>query len=114
MAKMIAYCGLNCAQCEAYIATQKNDKKGLAKIAKKWSKQFGEKMKAKDVICDGCKTPKGRKVPYCALCKIRVCAIEKGKVNCAVCEEYICGKLADFFKEAPEAKKNLGKIKKRA
>jgi len=113
MAELIAYCGLDCSQCPAYIATQKDDKKGLAKTAAAWSKQFGIKIKPEEVVCDGCATPSKQKSSYCAMCEIRLCCIGKGKDNCALCEEYICKKLEKFFKEAPEAKKGLEKIRKK-
>ena len=108
---MIACCGLDCGKCPAYIATQKNDKKELAKVAVQWSKQFGQDLKPENVICDGCTCQSPRKSGYCTVCKIRICCLGKGKKNCAFCEEYSCGKLEEFFKDAPEAKENLGKIK---
>ncbi len=43
MAKIQAYCGLDCGECEAYIATQKNDRAGLEAVAKKWAAEFGGK-----------------------------------------------------------------------
>ena len=33
---MIGYCGLDCAQCEAFIATQNNDDALRAKVAAEW------------------------------------------------------------------------------
>lgn len=113
LAKLIAYCGLDCGKCPAYIATQKNDKKGLAKTAAQWAEQFKVSVKPEDVVCDGCATPSDKKASYCSMCEIRACCLEKGKENCALCGEYICEKLEKFFKEAPQAKENLEKIKKR-
>jgi hypothetical protein len=34
MVKIQAFCGLDCGECEAYIATQKNDRPGLEAAAK--------------------------------------------------------------------------------
>ena len=34
------YCGLDCSQCEAYLATQKNDDAERSRIAKAWSDQY--------------------------------------------------------------------------
>lgn len=113
MAKLIAYCGLDCVQCPAYIATQKNDKEGLAKTAAQWSKQFKATVKPEEVICDGCASPSNRKASYCAICEIRTCCVGKGKENCALCEEYICEKLGKLLKDWPGAKENLEKIKKK-
>ena len=70
-------------------------------------------MKPEEILCDGCGTPSERKISYCSTCEIRVCCIEKGKENCAVCEEYMCAKLEEFSKEAPEAKKSLEQIRER-
>lgn len=40
MEKMIAFCGLTCTECPAFIATQKDDDKERKKVAKVWSKDF--------------------------------------------------------------------------
>ena len=53
MEEMISYCGLVCNECPAYIATRDNDDHLRAKVAGKWSRQFGFDMKAEDVNCDG-------------------------------------------------------------
>lgn len=113
MAKLIAYCGLDCSGCPAYMATQESDQEGLEKTAAEWSKQFGMEMKPEEIICDGCATPSERKTSYCSTCEIRVCCIEKGKENCGSCEEYMCAKLDQFLKQAPEAKEGLEEIRER-
>ncbi len=42
---MIAYCGLNCSHCDAYIATQENNDSKRENTAQKWSYGDGhEKM----------------------------------------------------------------------
>jgi len=53
MDKLIGACGLNCAECEAFIATQENDDEKLAAVAKKWSEQFGGDIDQSKCICDG-------------------------------------------------------------
>lgn len=50
---LIAYCGLDCGNCPAFIATQKNDQEGLAKTATSWKAQFNVDVKPEDVVCDG-------------------------------------------------------------
>ena len=37
MKKMIAYCGLDCEKCDAYIATINDDQKLRKKTAKLWA-----------------------------------------------------------------------------
>lgn len=35
---MIAYCGLSCEQCEAFLATKNHDNALRAEVAEKWAK----------------------------------------------------------------------------
>ncbi|MBP5242059.1 MAG: DUF3795 domain-containing protein, partial [Clostridia bacterium] len=37
MRKMFAYCGLDCGQCDAYLATRNNDQALREKTARLWS-----------------------------------------------------------------------------
>jgi predicted nucleic acid binding AN1-type Zn finger protein len=107
MLTLIAACGLDCAQCESYQATQSNDLLKLEAIAEKWRKEFNAPgLTAENIQCDGCMTD-GRKIGHCSECQIRLCAIERGMENCAVCSDYACKKLQDFFKVAPQARINL-------
>jgi len=112
MEKKIAYCGLVCNECPAYIATQNNDQEGLAKVASQWSKEFGVPLSADDCLCDGCLTKSGRLIPHANECKIRACAIAKGVRNCAHCSDYPCSELKQFFGFAPQAKVTLEGIRR--
>jgi len=40
MEKMIAYCGINCAGCPTYLATQKNDDSMRKQVQSLWKNQF--------------------------------------------------------------------------
>jgi hypothetical protein len=111
MDKMIAYCGLACSECPAYVATQKNDMDALRQVAEMWSKQYNAKLTAEDCICDGCAV-EGRKIGHCSDCKVRTCAVEHGVVNCAHCADYGCQTLSEFLGFAPQAKANLEAIRK--
>jgi hypothetical protein len=107
MSKLIAYCGLICSECPAFIATQKDDDAERKRVAELWSKEFGGSFKPEDINCDGCLTTGGRIVDYCRICEIRKCGQSRKVQNCAYCEEYPCGRLEEFFKMAPNARKNL-------
>lgn len=113
MAKLIAYCGLVCSDCEAYKATQQNDDNLRKQIAEKWSKKYGHEMKLTDVNCDGC-TVEGRHIGYCGMCQIRSCAQENKVKNCGWCADYSCEKTEAFFKMAPQAKKTLDAVRQRS
>ena len=105
--EMIAYCGIKCSECPAYIATQKNDDALRAETAKKWSEMFKSDIKASDINCDGCPSDSPRLFSYCATCEIRKCAREKKLATCAACPEYSCQKLDAFLTQVPEARKVL-------
>ncbi len=111
MEKMIAYCGLVCTECPAYIATQANDIEQLEKVATQWSKEFNATLTADDCSCDGCLSTTDRHMSHCDECKIRACAIEKRVRNCAHCGDYPCDELKAFFSFAPEAQATLGRIR---
>ncbi len=106
MSEMIAYCGLDCYQCGAFVATRDNDDAKRREVAELWAKEFLPGLTAEDINCDGCLTD-GVLFSYCKDCKIRACAMDRGVANCAYCEDYACGKLDELFAMAPEAKARL-------
>jgi hypothetical protein len=113
MAKILAYCGLDCGECEAYIASQKNDRAGLEATAKKWAAQFGGNLVTADAcICDGCSTGIRKSTAHCATCTIRLCASKREVVTCAHCADYGCATLQQFFAFAPVLKEKLEAIRK--
>jgi hypothetical protein len=107
MATLIAACGLDCAKCDSYIATQANDPAALEKVAEKWRVEYhADGITAANILCDGCMEG-GRTIGYCQDCKIRACVQERGLKNCAACPDYACETLTEFWKNAPQAKANL-------
>jgi len=112
MEKMIAYCGIVCSECGAFIATQTDDDAKRKETAEIWSKKYNHDFKPEEINCDGCLTTTGRVIGYCNVCEIRKCGQEKGVVNCAYCADYACDKLDQFFKMVPENKTTLDEIRK--
>lgn len=112
MDKMIAYCGIVCTECPAFVATQQNDDAKRKKVAETWSKQYKMAVKLEDINCDGCKLEGKRLIGYCNICEIRKCGKQKQVVNCAYCDDYACEKLTKFLNMAPQAKASLEKIRK--
>jgi hypothetical protein len=105
--KIIAYCGLVCTDCPAFIATLDDDTQKLEALALEW---YGKADNATYCLCDGCTTP-GRKNQHCSECGVRICAMEKGVVNCAYCPDYGCETLTSLFEYIPIAKENLESIR---
>lgn len=103
----MAYCGLVCTECPAYKGTQADDTDLLERTARMWSEAFGEEIPADSILCDGCKNEGGRRAHFCSICKVRACNLERGFGSCGACPDYVCPKLEDFFKMAPEARSNL-------
>ena len=112
--KMIAYCGIVCTDCRAFIATQRNDKKLKEEVVKAWSTEK-EPLKPEDINCDGCLTTGQRLFKFCEVCRVRLCGREKGVKNCAHCREFPCEKLTGFWKafNITEAKATLEEIRRR-
>ncbi|MBN1777755.1 MAG: DUF3795 domain-containing protein [Clostridiales bacterium] len=83
---MIAFCGLNCAECPAYTGTTTGDEQQLEKM----NQEFGsEETDAVDFVCLGCKYKDSKLIATdCARCTIRMCAMERHKDFCATCEEF--------------------------
>jgi len=110
MESMMAYCGLECSACPAFLATQNDDDSAREKVAQEWSRLFQADIKPDSVNCDGCRSGE-RKFGYCAACEIRSCGEARDVDNCAFCPKYPCVKLTAFFKYAPLARENLERIR---
>jgi len=108
--RMIAYCGLDCSKCDAYLATQENDEMKREETAKIWSQMYRTEISADLINCDGCKSD-GARFFHCDDCEIRKCCLEKGVGNCAACKDYICDTLSGFIKLAPEAGHALSQLR---
>jgi len=108
--EMLAYCGLVCTDCNAYIAKQNDDDELRRKTAEEWSKP-GDPISPEEINCDGCKTETGELYKWCPNCEVRACAIEKGVETCAHCDDFGCDILENFFKMSGEELRNkLNKI----
>jgi hypothetical protein len=110
--KMIAFCGIVCTNCRAFIATQTDDTKVKKEVAKAWSTEE-EPLKPEDINCDGCLTTGRRLLGFCETCEVRRCGHERGVESCAYCHEYPCAKLTTLWKSITEsnAKATLDEIR---
>lgn len=97
MKRIVAYCGLVCTDCEAYLATQADDQAELERVAARWREEYNApEITVASVICDGC-LDGGRKCSHCSECEIRDCGMGRGLANCAHCPDYACDRLEEFF-----------------
>jgi hypothetical protein len=108
MEKLIACCGLNCAACEARIATLSNDNELRKATAEKWQKMFNSpEIALESINCTGCMEP-GVKLGHCLECKVRLCAISKGFGTCSECSDLTtCSIVAQIHNYSPDALKEL-------
>lgn len=108
MNNMIAYCGLDCEKCDAYIATVNDDQALREKTAKLWGELNNAPILPEHINCTGCRED-GAKTVFCeSMCGIRKCASEKGVTSCAGCRSMEeCQILAPVLASSPEALNNL-------
>ena len=106
--KYIAYCGLDCRKCEAWIATQNNDDELRKKVAKEWSIWNHTEITPEMINCDGCRLD-GKKTPFCdSLCPIKNCASNMKMNTCGRCSHlYDCDKLKMITDHDDNAINNL-------
>ena len=108
MRKMIAYCGLDCEKCDAYLATIHDDQALREKTAKLWTELNQVPILPEHINCQGCRA-NGVKTPFCAsLCEIRQCALRKGVATCGSCDSLEqCRTVGAILENNPDARENL-------
>ena len=108
MRKMIAYCGLDCEKCDAYLATINDDQALREKTAKLWAELNNAPILPEHINCQGYRVD-GIKTVFCdSLCGIRQCALKKGVTTCGDCPDIEkCPTVGTILSNNPEALKNL-------
>ncbi|MBN1935422.1 MAG: DUF3795 domain-containing protein [Anaerolineae bacterium] len=110
--KIIAYCGLICSDCPAYVATQADDVAALERMAADARARFNDSnITVESAKCDGCLGETQYKCGYCAECAVRACGVACGVLNCAHCPDYGCDKLTAFWAMAPKARATLEQVR---
>ena len=111
MKKIISCCGLNCATCDARIATIKNDDELRKATADKWRTLYNAPdMSPVMINCTGCRE-EGVKFNHCGVCEIRKCVKVKEKNTCGDCKEMeTCVIVSGVHKYVPEAILNLREL----
>ena len=109
--RIIAYCGITCSSCDAYLATQTGDPLALERVAAAWRVKFDPSMTAACLVCDGCLAD-SPVAGFCNVCPIRVCARERSVASCAYCDDYGCDKLAPHFEGNPKMREVLDAMRR--
>ena len=105
---MIAYCGLDCRECDAYLATVNNDWALREKTAKLWAKLNDAPILPEHINCQGCRAG-GVKTVFCeGICAVRRCALGKGVATCGECPDWRgCPTVGAVLENSPSARENL-------
>ena len=108
MKRIIACCGIDCATCDARIATITNDNELRTKTAESWKVMFDAPDISPEMInCTGCRE-EGAKFSHCEQCDIRKCVRSKNYLSCADCSEMeSCSILMNVAQYVPDAMMNL-------
>ena len=108
MRDMIAYCGLDCERCDAYLATIRDDHALREKTAKLWAELNHAPILPEHINCKGCRAD-GVKTVFCeSLCRIRQCALKKGVTTCGDCLDLeTCQSIGEILSNNPDALENL-------
>ncbi len=112
MNNRLAPCGIDCSQCDAYIATQTGDQTLQQKLADNYKKQFGQDIAFIDLECDGCFS-EGRHISFCFQCGIRRCASHYGYATCAECQDFPCESGSFIWTENSQSKANLEALRRK-
>lgn len=112
MENPIACCGLNCATCDARIATVTNDDELRAKTAARMEAHYNLSNVSIEVInCTGCREA-GATMWYCEKCEIRNCVVAKNFQTCADCAEMeSCQLVVKIHRYEPVALENLKSLR---
>lgn len=87
---LLACCGLYCAACPFFQATQKDDIATLEQWLHVYVRLFpaAAKITVDDMRCQGCHSD--QQSWFCKHCAIRECTHEKRYSGCHVCDEFPC------------------------
>jgi hypothetical protein len=114
MSKIISKCGIECTNCDAYKATIQNSDDLRKETAEKWSSQHGTNIDYKTINCMGCQeTDNSKLFSHCNVCKVRLCANDKGYTTCAECDDYGCDNVSEIWKFDNSFKENLDSLRKK-
>ncbi len=108
----IAYCGLDCEGCPAFVAHLTNDQALRERTAAEWSKAYDANILPDGIDCTGCIST-GVQFSWCSSgCPIRKCVTGRELSSCGACADYPCDSLGFIINHCPEARERLDAVGK--
>jgi len=106
MQPILTRCGYRCDLCLAYRPNVEKNPSDQQMLSNGWFKYFGFHILPENIICDGCMSVNPKLIDQS--CPVRPCVIDRGLENCAQCEEYLCGRLAQRLVVYEEVQERVG------
>lgn len=105
-----SYCGLNCGECAAYIATKTNDEELRKTLVIRWNeadwtRDLERPLHLEDITCHGCKS--SSHMAKCDHCGIRNCISTQNMESCGLCAKYPCESISKHLEQMPAIKQKL-------
>lgn len=91
---MPCYCGHDCARCNTYIATQRNDDKLRKQSQRFYKETFGLDIALEEFNCEGGRSD--NRFGLCRDCPFVKCCKEHHAASCSECPEYPCKEILDY------------------
>ena len=88
----IAFCGVDCWECPARVATLKDDWFARRELAAEWT-TCDYPVMAEDINCEGCQPGSDVLFIFCRECEIRLCGINRKVQTCASCSGFPCERI---------------------
>ncbi len=108
MRDMIAFCGLDCERCDAYLATVNDDQALREKTAKLWAELNNAPILPEHINCEGFRVLVIIMLYFDVLCDIRQCALKKEVTTCGDCADLEkCSTVGMVISNDPTALENL-------
>jgi len=104
----LAYCGLNCDECQIYLASINENTNEQLRLAKEYSTDTC-KFTKEDMFCLGCHSEKVSE-KMCGDCEIRECGTKRSCGNCAECDDFPCLILKKYLGENSDSLNNLKQL----
>jgi len=101
-----AYCGMNCAECPVFQATQKQDRAHQIWLAAEYSTESAWYAPS-DMTCQGCHSQHRLESKMCQACSLRACASGRVRQTCAECPDFPCSLIDRYVSVDTDARSQL-------